>query len=134
LPVRVILDSNFLMASIQFHVDVFRELDKSLNQKVKTVMLSPIYEEIQRIACGKGELARRAKLALRMAKNSEVLKVKLKPGESVDDSIVRLAKEWGCPVATNDRELRRRLRLLSVPVIYLRQKSRLAIDGSINPS
>ena len=129
MPVRVILDSNFLMMPIQFHIDVFRELDELLNQKVETVTPSPVYEEIKRIACGKSKLAKEAKLALKIAEKSEVFEVKLGPGESTDDLIVRLASEWGCLVATNDRELRRRLRDLTVPVIYLRQKSRLAIEG-----
>jgi len=129
LPVRVILDSNFLMMPIQFHIDVFRELDELLNQKVETVTPSPVYEEIKRIACGKSKLAKEAKLALKIAEKSEVFEVKLGPGESTDDLIVRLASEWGCLVATNDRELRRKLRDLTVPVIYLRQKSRLAIEG-----
>jgi rRNA-processing protein FCF1 len=127
--VRVILDSNFLMIPIQFHIDIFRELDELLNQKVETVIPSPVYEEIQRIACGKSKLAKEAKLALKIAEKSEVLEVKLGPGESTDDLIARLAREWGCLVATNDRELRRKLRGLTVPVIYLRQKSRLAIEG-----
>ena len=129
MPVRVILDSNFLMMPIQFHIDVFRELDELLNQKVETVIPFPVYEEIKRIACGKSKLAKEAKLALKIAEKSEVFEVKLGPGESTDDLIVRLASEWGCLVATNDRELRRRLRDLTVPVIYLRQKSRLAIEG-----
>ena len=126
---RVILDSNFLMMPIQFHIDVFRELDELLNQKVETVIPFPVYEEIKRIACGKSKLAKEAKLALKIAEKSEVLEVKLGPGESTDDLIVRLASELRCLVATNDRELRMRLRSLTVPVIYLRQKSRLAIEG-----
>jgi rRNA-processing protein FCF1 len=44
---------------------------------------------------------------------------------------LKIAKEWGSPVFTNDRLLRKRLRDISVPVIYVRQKSRLEIDGMI---
>jgi len=129
LPVRVILDSNFLMIPIQFHIDIFRGIDELLNQKVEPVILSPVYGEVQRIACGRGKLAKEARLALKIAEKSEILEVKPGPEESADDLIARLAREWGCIVATNDRELRRRLRSLMVPVIYLRQKCRLAIEG-----
>ena len=48
-----------------------------------------------------------------------------------DDVIVKVAKAWNSPVFTNDRQLRKRLRDISVPVIYVRQKSRLEIDGLI---
>ncbi|RLI16819.1 nucleotide-binding protein, partial [Candidatus Bathyarchaeota archaeon] len=34
-------------------------------------------------------------------------------------------------VFTNDRNLRKRLRNINVPVIYVRQKSRLEIDGRL---
>jgi rRNA-processing protein FCF1 len=34
-------------------------------------------------------------------------------------------------VFTNDRQLRNRLRDINVPVIYVRQKSRLEIDGRL---
>ncbi|MDH5441905.1 MAG: hypothetical protein OEY31_14990 [Candidatus Bathyarchaeota archaeon] len=45
--------------------------------------------------------------------------------------MVRKAKEWNCSVATNDRELRRRLRVELISVIYLRQKKRLELEGYI---
>jgi hypothetical protein len=48
-----------------------------------------------------------------------------------DDAIVRAAKDWKAVVFTNDRQLRKRLKDISVPVIYVRQKSRLEIDGMI---
>jgi rRNA-processing protein FCF1 len=49
----------------------------------------------------------------------------------VDDAIIEAAIELRAVVFTNDRQLRGRLRDISVPVIYLRQKSRLAIDGLV---
>jgi rRNA-processing protein FCF1 len=48
---------------------------------------------------------------------------------SPDDAIVKVASEWRSPVFTNDRALRKRLRDINVPVIYVRQKSRLEIEG-----
>ena len=52
------------------------------------------------------------------------------PGESNDDVIVKVAKEFRCPVATNDRILKRRLRNMGVAVIYVREKSRLEMEGA----
>ena len=43
-----------------------------------------------------------------------------------------MAKKWNSPVFTNDIQLKRKLRDISVPVIYVRQKSRLDIDGLIS--
>ncbi len=51
---------------------------------------------------------------------------------TTDDAIVKVAKNWNSPVFTNDRQLKKKLRDISVPVIYVRQKSRLDIDGMIS--
>ena len=51
--------------------------------------------------------------------------------ETNDDVIVRVATKWRCPVATNDRELRKRLRSIGIPVIFLRQRSRLDVEGAL---
>ena len=55
--------------------------------------------------------------------------VEQEPNETKDDVIVRMAREWKCPVATNDQKLRKKLRDIGIPVIYLRQKNRLEVDG-----
>ncbi|MEA2089863.1 MAG: DNA-binding protein [Thermoproteota archaeon] len=130
--VNVILDSNFLFAPLQFKVDIFEELINLLNQHVDFVLLSPTREELQKLAKkGSPKLKKNASLALKLAEKCRVVQVNRTPNESYDDVIVRVAKKWKCPVATNDRTLKKKLRDISVPVIYLRQKSRLEMDGSI---
>ncbi len=76
-------------------------------------------------------MRRHASLALKLAEKCEVVPVKQGYEETHDDVIVRVASEWRCPVATNDGALRKRLRNISVPVIYLRQMSRLEMEGSV---
>jgi rRNA-processing protein FCF1 len=49
--------------------------------------------------------------------------------DNVDDAITKVAGRGGCAVFTNDRQLKKKLRDINVPVIYVRQKSRLGIDG-----
>jgi rRNA-processing protein FCF1 len=44
--------------------------------------------------------------------------------------MLRVAVEWRCPVATNDGELRQKLRNLGVPVVFLRQMSKLEVEGN----
>lgn len=129
---RVILDSNFLFIPLQFHVDIFEELKKLLNQQFKPVLLQPTYQELLRIAeHGPPKLRQQASLALKLAEKCSIVHVETLPGENHDDVIVRVAKEWRCLVATNDRELRRRLRKEKVPTIFLRQRAYLNIEGSI---
>jgi len=129
---KVILDSNALFVPLQFKIDIFQELQALLNMKFEPVLLSPVLKELETIAeRGSPKMCKWASYALKMAEKCTFLEVKKENVVSPDDAIVEMARKWSCPVFTNDRELRRRLRNISVPVIYVRQKSRLEIDGRI---
>jgi len=132
LRVRVILDSNFLFVPFQFGVDIFEELLNVLNRRYVPVILSPTYHELLTLARKGGpKLSRQAQLAIQLAEKCQILEVERRPGETPDDVIVRVAGERRWPVATNDRALRRRLRELGVPVIFLRQGRRLELEGAV---
>jgi len=129
---RVILDSNALFVPLQFRIDIFEELQTFLSVKFEPVLLSPIRKELETIAeKGSPKMRKWASYALKLAEKCVFLEVKEKIAGSPDDAIVETARKWDCPVFTNDRKLRRRLRNINVPVIYVRQKSRLEIDGRI---
>lgn len=129
---RVVLDANFLFVPSQFQVDVFEELANLLNQRFEPVILSSTLKELQGLAeSDSPKEQKQALLALKLAESCQVVPVEKGSGESYDDVIVRVATEWGVPVATNDRELRRRLRSLGVPVVFLRQKRRLMLEGAV---
>ncbi len=128
---KVILDSNALFVPLQFKIDIFEELEKLLKTRFEPVLLSPIRIELEAIAeKGSPKMRKLAHYALQLAKKCVFSEVEGKIG-SPDDVIIEMAKKWGCPVFTNDKELKKRLRNISVPVIYVRQKSRLEIDGRI---
>ena len=129
MPVKVILDSNFLMAPFQFHVDVFEELEYLLQKKIDFIVPSAVKLELTSISSRGGEGAAEASLALQLASRCRVVDVNLKPQETVDDAIVKAAQKLGAVVATNDIELKKRLRDINVPVVYLREKSKLEVEG-----
>jgi len=131
LVVKVILDSNFLFVPLQFRIDIFDEIEKIMGEKVELTVLSTTIEELERLVKkGKDKISRQASFALEIAKKCRILEVKRLPGESNDDVIVKVAKELRCPVATNDRILKRRLRNMGVAVIYVREKSHLEMEGA----
>ena len=129
MPVKVILDSNFLMAPFQFHVDVFEELEYLLQKKIDFIVPSAVKLELTSISSRGGEGAAEASLALQLASRCRVVDVNLKPEETVDDAIVKAAQKLGAVVATNDIELKKRLRDINIPVVYLREKSKLEVEG-----
>ena len=129
---KVVLDSNFLFVPSQFHLDIFEELANLLNQRFEPILLSSTQKELQGLAESTSPKKRQqALLALRLAEKCRVVPVEKGLRENYDEVIVRVAAEWKSPVATNDRELKRRLRKLGVPVIFLRQKQRLVLEGAV---
>jgi len=130
--VRVILDSNALFAPLQFKIDVSSELERLLKRKFELVLLSAVKRELLTLtAKGSPSMRRNAECALRLAEKYRYVEVEESVSGLTDDVIVEVAAAWKAVVFTNDRQLRRRLRDISVPVIYVRQKSRLEIDGMI---
>ncbi len=131
-PIKVVLDANFFFVSSQFNVDVFEELAKLLNRRFEPILLSSTQKELQGLAESSSPKKRKhAQLALRLAEKCRLVPVKKAFEETYDDVIVTISEEWKSPVATNDRELRKRLRKMGVPVIFLRQKRHLEMEGAV---
>ena len=129
---KVILDANAFFVPLRFKIDIFEELKRVLDVNFEPILLSPIRRELEKIAeKGSDKMQKNVAYALKLAEKCKSFEVGEKTGGSPDDAIVYMAKKWNCPVFTNDRELKKRLRDINVPVIYLRQKSRLEIDGRI---
>lgn len=131
-PVKVVLDANFFFVSSQFNVDVFEELAKLLNRRFEPILLSSTQKELQGLAKSNSPKKRnQAHLALKLAEECRLVPVEKSLDETYDDVIVRVSAEWKSPVATNDRELRKRLRKIGIPVVFLRQKRRLEGEGAV---
>ncbi len=132
-PLKVILDSNAFFVPLELKIDIFKEVKQLLNRNVDFVLLSPIKRELEMLATKDSPRIRREALfALKLAEKCKLVPVENDNKTTIDDAIVRVAKNWNSPVFTNDRQLKLRLRDISVPVIYVRQKSRLDIDGLIS--
>ncbi len=132
-PLKVILDSNALFVPLQFKIDIFEEIKRLLNRNVEFVLLSSVKRELEILATKDSpKIRREALFALKLAEKCKYVPVENDGELTVDDAIVRVAKKWSSPVFTNDIQLKRKLRDISVPVIYVRQKSRLDIDGLIS--
>jgi len=131
-PLKVILDSNALFVPLQFRFDVFGELERLLTRRFELVLLSVVKRELEILAeKGTPKMRRDACCALKFAERCTLVEVDASASALTDDVIVDVAREWGAVVFTNDKVLRKRLRDISVPVIYVRQKSRLEIDGIV---
>lgn len=131
MPLRVILDTNFLFIPSEFKIDVFEALSALFNERIEPVLLSTNYDELKKMTQGAPpKLRKQAMFALKLAEKCHVVKVEKNQEETNDDVILRVAESWKSPVATNDGELRRKLRARNIPVIFMRGKKRLELQGA----
>ena len=128
---RIILDANFFFVPSQFRVDIFEELANLLSKRFEPILLSSTKTELEGLANSNPKIRNQAILGLKLAEKCKFVFVEKNPTETFDDVIVRVASDWNCPVATNDKELKKRLREKGVTTIFLRQKQRLAMEGTV---
>ena len=123
MPKTVIFDTNFLLAPHRFHVDIFSETEIALNEKVEFAVTTAVIDEIDKlIQESNPKFKRELLLAKTLARQCKIIDVELEPGETVDDSLVRVAKEKDFIVATSDTWLRKKLRAEGVRTLALRQR------------
>jgi len=128
--VKVILDTNFLLIPGQFKVDIFEGIDNELKFNYGLQIVDLTLEELKKLVLrGKGADKLAAKLALKLleAKDVEVIDTSSYSSDNVDDLIVEIVHENGCYVATQDKELKRRVVDAKGHILTLRQKKYIRI-------
>ena len=119
------------MTPFNLGIDVVSELDRIINQKYEIIILKGTIEELKGLSKNPSLKVRKAaRLALELAQRYTVVDLVPENG-NMDALIVKLSKKEGYIVATNDKNLRRKLKSEGVPTIYVRQKSHLQIDGDV---
>ena len=125
---KIILDTNFIIIPYKFNVDIFSEIDRISRFDYELCVIDKTIEELNKLAeSGKGGGKRAAKLALALLKSKKVRELESSgSGIYADDALLEIASPSNI-IATQDIELKRRLKAKGVPVITLRQKKYLIL-------
>ena len=124
---KILLDTNFLLIPTQFNVDIFSEIDRIILENYKLYILDKSIDELKKIIADKKQKLKNkkaAKLALQLIKAKNLNIIKTKQDKPVDDIIADLK---GYIIATQDTELKKRLKAKKVKIITLRAKKKLII-------
>ncbi len=130
----VVVDTNFMTVPAESGVDVFSEIEKLVEVRVRFVVLASVVQEIE---SKMSELrhkggATKFRVAKGFLNRCEVIPPDSQlAGLPVDDQVLQCAHSVRGAVATNDRQLRTRARDLGIPVFTLRAKKRVMLEGSI---
>jgi rRNA-processing protein FCF1 len=121
---QVILDSNFLIDLIRFKIP-FEEIFELLGYDTKILTLSSVLNELEKIAKGKSKEAKYAKIALKLI---DLKKIEILKSEKIaDEALLSLANEKTI-IATNDENLRKKLKEKGLKSIYVRAKKRISLS------
>ena len=113
----VILDSNAILMLFEFSLDLESELTRLLG-KYKIIIPSPIIEELIFLSEeGRGQRRINAKASLELIKKYDVFNIDTK---TADEAVLHTAQKTNGIVVTNDKELRQKLKELSIRVIFLK--------------
>lgn len=126
MTIYVIIDTNFLLIPVKFHLDIFSEISRLLStcQEYQFTIMDGTLKELKNLNSGK--------IAIEIL-NSQKQRYKIYIHECkenyVDDCILKFVSERNnCIVCTNDKELKRKLRAFNVLIICLKHKSKIDFE------
>ena len=132
IKLKIVLDTNILMLPAQLNINLTAELNNLLQARYEIVVPEGVIEELKKLVNISSPKTRRiAEFALELAKTFKIIPIKPKPNENIDKMLIRLAKNREYVICTCDNELRRKIREVGAPVIFLRQMSHFTIEGEI---
>ncbi|MHA2391503.1 MAG: type II toxin-antitoxin system VapC family toxin [Promethearchaeota archaeon] len=138
----IIIDSNFVLLPFQFKIDYLNEIRQKLEGNLRFIIFQQILNELEAKKRRESKSTKFSSLLnsglLYLEKNQENYDFEFmddlkKENESTDDFLLRklieLKKQYqNVYIATNDSELRRRSKKLSISVIFLRQKKYISLE------
>lgn len=125
---KVILDANFLMQQFQFDVDIESEIRRLVMGDYEIMVPTIVEKELRGLARNKGKTGMKARMALEFSKRFKRIELE---GPTADDALLGLNESYVI-ICTNDKVLKENVKGKGVPVIYLRQKRFLEIEGYLN--
>jgi rRNA-processing protein FCF1 len=132
-PVTVLFDTSFLMLAAKFHMDVISETEKLLQRTIQFSVPDVVVGELERLARGPGAPGRDARVALELISARRIRRISSVEQSDADKALIEASGHPNVIVATADLDLRRVIRDSGKPVIILREKAKLELDG-IEPS
>ena len=111
---QIILDTNFLIYTIKYRIDFESELARICDFNFNICLIDKTIDELKKLKVPE------AKIALALIDRFKIIDTKSSKFNKVDDILVDLASK-DCIIATQDIELKKRIRPITKRIIILRQ-------------
>ena len=120
---KIILDTNFLLIPGELKVDIFSEIDRIMDESYQLYILDKTIDELNNIIQNQKSKHRlAANIAKELIKDYKIKIIKTETDDYVDN---QLLKQKDAIIATQDKDLKTKLKTQKTPVIELRQKKYL---------
>ena len=123
--ITVIFDTNFILSCLKFGID-FEELKNIINKNFDIFVPSNVIYELNNLDLNMKDSILR-NIALKLISKYKTLEFR----GNVDNSILSFTEKKKCIVCTNDKNLRRVLRKKGIPVVFIRNRKYLELNGTI---
>ena len=121
----VILDSSAIIMLFEFSIDLEDEITRLVG-KHHTIVPKPVFNELEFLSeHGTGKKKIFAKASLKLIERYDIVDVS---SNNADDGVFLLAEQTNGIAVTNDKDLKKRLKEISLPVIFLRAKKKLVME------
>jgi len=120
----VAVDTNMLFAITDHGIRVFEELKMIIGGK-EIVVPKQVLEELEKLAKEGKTFERKVEVLRKVLKENETKVIEVE-AVGADNALEKLAKDYF--IATNDKKLKKRIKIVNGKVIYLRKKKFLEID------
>ncbi len=130
MSLEIVLDTNILLLATDSKFNLSSEIVRIVPQKHEIVVLSACLDELELLS-NKPKLARQILFAKKLIETLNLVFYNPKDIKNTDDKIIQYAIENKdkCVVVTNDIGLRRILREHNLPIIFVRSKKHLELEG-----
>lgn len=114
--VKILLDTNFLLTTIRYKLHGLSEIKKQV--PAEFYVLSGTIDELKNLSNTNKKIEKEYLLVKKMLQNEKVNGLKSNT-ENVDNELLEFSKEY--IIATNDKELRRKIRENGGKSIYIKK-------------
>ncbi|MBT4870586.1 MAG: hypothetical protein HON47_03365 [Candidatus Diapherotrites archaeon] len=121
--IKILLDTNFLLNMVRYKIHGFEEIKNKI--PAQFFVLTRVLWEMEYKAKTDKKIRNEVRIVKEILKNNGVIELNSKI-ENVDTELMELSKEY--VIATNDKELRERIKSFGGRSIYIRSLSFIDLE------
>ena len=127
MEIKILLDTNFLLTMVRYKIHGLEEIKGKI--PAKFFVLSRVIWEMEVKAKDDKKIKNEMRIVKQILKNNEVATIDSKI-ENVDTELMQYSKEY--VIATNDKELRERIKSFGGQSIYIRSLSFIDLEDILS--